>query len=173
MPHWQKVMDLVRNALGEGRLTEEATWQVVVLIRKGKEDCRGIGLVEVEWKIVAAILNCSRIAYITYHNFLHIFRAGRGTGTATLEVKMLQKLAAMREEFLYTICMYPHKAYDALDRNTYLEILEGYGVGNRACRTLWTYYGKEFKGLRGVTQGGTLSPTIFNMVVDAVIWHWL
>ena len=58
---------------------------------------------EVMWKVVAAILNCRLTASITYHNFLHIFRAGRGTGNATLEAKLLQNLAAWREEVLYVI----------------------------------------------------------------------
>ena len=35
------------------------------------------------------------------------------------------------------------------------------------------YYGEAFKGERGVTQGDPLSPTIFNVVVDAVVRHWL
>ena len=35
------------------------------------------------------------------------------------------------------------------------------------------YYGAAFKGTRGVTQGDPLSPTIFNVVVDAVFRHWL
>ena len=35
------------------------------------------------------------------------------------------------------------------------------------------YYGTDFKGERGVTQGEQLSPTIFNMVVDAVVRHWV
>ena len=35
------------------------------------------------------------------------------------------------------------------------------------------YYGTGFKGERGVTQGNPLSPTIFNVVVDAVVRHWL
>ena len=35
------------------------------------------------------------------------------------------------------------------------------------------YYGASFKGERGVTQGNPLSPTIFNVVVDAVVRHWL
>ena len=35
------------------------------------------------------------------------------------------------------------------------------------------YYGDAFKGARGVTQGNPLSPTIFNVVVDAVFHHWV
>ena len=39
----------------------------------------------------------------------------------------------------------------------------------------WTggYYRTEFGGERGVTQGKPLSPTIFNVVVDAVVRHWV
>ena len=33
--------------------------------------------------------------------------------------------------------------------------------------------GRILRGFRGVTQGDTLSPTIFNVVVDSVVWHWL
>ena len=35
------------------------------------------------------------------------------------------------------------------------------------------YYGTAFKGERRVTQGDPLSPIIFNMVVDAVVRHWV
>ena len=35
------------------------------------------------------------------------------------------------------------------------------------------YYGAEFKGFRGVKQEDSLPPTIFNVVVDAVLWHWV
>ena len=101
----------------------------MVLITKGKNDYRGIGLVEVMWKLVAAILNFRLTASITFHDFLHVFRAGRGTGTATLEAKLLHQLAALREEVLYVILLDLHKAYDALDRPRCLDILEGYGVG--------------------------------------------
>ena len=122
----------------------------------------------------------------TYHDALHGFWAGRGTGTATLEAKLLQQLAAMREEVLYMIFLDLTKAYDALDRSRSLEILEGYGVrqrGRRLLRAYWSkstmvareggYYGTGFKGERGVTQGDPMSPTIFNVVVDAVVRHWV
>ena len=35
------------------------------------------------------------------------------------------------------------------------------------------YYGAAFKGARGVKEGYPISPTIFNVVVDAVVRHWV
>ena len=55
--NWEMVVDLVQSALPEGKLAEEATWQAVVLIINGEKDYHSIGLVEVMWKVVAAILN--------------------------------------------------------------------------------------------------------------------
>ena len=159
----------------------------MVLIPKGRKEYRGIGLVEVMWKVVAAILHCRLTTAITYHDFLHVFRVVCSTGTATLEAKLLQQLAAMREEVLYVIFLELTKAYDALDRSRSLEILEGYVIGPQARRLLQAYWGKStmvaqagggyyrtcFKGARGVTQGDPLSPTIFNVVVDLVVCHWV
>ena len=101
----------------------------MVLILKEKKYYRGIGLVEVMWKVVAAILNCRLTAFITFHDFLHGFRSVRGKGNATHEAKLLQQLADLREEVPYAIFLDLHKSYDALDRSRCLEILEGYGVG--------------------------------------------
>ena len=89
-------MELIQTAFRGGELAEEATWQAVVLIPKGKGDYRGVGLVEVMWKVVAVILNRRLTSSITFHDVLHGFRAGRGTGTATLEAKLIHQLAAMR-----------------------------------------------------------------------------
>ena len=81
------------------------------------------------WTVVAVVLNLRLTASITFHDFLHIFWADRGTGTATLEAKLLQQLAVLREEVLYVIFLDLKKAYDALDRSRCLDILEFYGVG--------------------------------------------
>ena len=35
------------------------------------------------------------------------------------------------------------------------------------------YYGATFKGYRGVTQGGALSLTIFNVVLYLMVRHWV
>ena len=74
--NWEIVVDLVHTAFREGRLVEEATWQTVVLITKGKKYYRCIGLMKVMWKVVEAILNRRLTASITFHDFLRGFRAG-------------------------------------------------------------------------------------------------
>ena len=94
--NWIMVVDLFQLTFQEEKLVEEATCQAVVLIPKGKTDYRVIGLVEVMWKVVAAILNRRLAASITFHDFLHSFRLVHSTGTATLDAKLLQKLAALR-----------------------------------------------------------------------------
>ena len=95
---------------------------------------------EVIWKVVGAIINLRFIASITYHDFICGFRAGSGTGTVTLKAKLLQQLAALREEVLYVIFLDLHKAYDILDRSRCLEILEGYGVIPKARKLLQTHW---------------------------------
>ena len=94
---------MIQTAFREGELAEETTWQAVVLIPKGEKDYRGIGLLEVMWKVVAVIINRRFTSSIAYHDALHGFRAGSVTGTATLKAKLLRQLAAMREEVLYVI----------------------------------------------------------------------
>ena len=131
------------------------------------------------------ILNFRFTASITYHNSLHGFWAGCCTGTANLEVKLIQKVVDWREAVLHEIFLDLHKAYDALDRSRCLDILEGCGMGNRSLRLLcrywerlnmvaWVggYYAEPFHGERGITQFNPLSPTTSNVVVEAVVRHW-
>lgn len=112
--------------------------------------------------------------------------ADRGTGTATVEAKLTQQLAAVEQEPLYVIFLGLRKAYDTLYRGRTMKILEGYGVGptvRSILQTFWEghtvvlrqsgYYGEPFKVTRGVTQGHVISPTIFNVVTNAVVRYWL
>ena len=145
---------------------EESTWQVVVLIPKRRGEYRVIGLVDLVWKVAMMTINRRLRTAISFHDVLHILQAGCCTGTASLNAKLLQKLTSTREYVLYNIFLDLHKAYDALDREICLEILDGYGVVPQACRLLHTYwdqlkmvacggryYGTAFKGFRGATQG--------------------
>ena len=63
----------------------------MVLIPKEIGDYRGIGIVELVWKLVAVILNLRLTASITFHNVFHGFQEDRGTGTSTLEAKLIQQ----------------------------------------------------------------------------------
>ena len=106
---------------------------------------------------MAAILNRRFTASIAFHKFLHGFLAGRRTGTSTLEAKLLQQLAALREEVMYVIFLDLHKAYDALDRSRCLEILEGYSVAPRSRRMLQSYW----RRLKMVARAGGYYRTAF------------
>ena len=52
---WGKLVELTYTAFREGEMAEEAAWQTMVLIPKGKKEYIGIGLLEVTWKVVVAI----------------------------------------------------------------------------------------------------------------------
>ena len=77
------------------------------------------------------VLNFCFTASIIYHDSLHGFRPGRSTGTASFEVKLIQKTMTMLEEVLYIIVLDLHKVYDALERSRLMDILEGYGIRTR------------------------------------------
>ena len=140
--NWQKVFAILQVEFCDGALAKECTLQTVVLIPKGKSgNFMGIVLVEVIWKTISSLLNLRLTSAIMFHDMIHGFRAGRGTGTATLEAKLLQQLMAMREAVIFKVFLDLQKAYDDLDRYRCLGILEAYGVGPRTIRLLRTYWG--------------------------------
>ena len=116
MYHCQKVAALVHASFQDGLLVEEATWKSVVLIFKRVGYYRDICLVEVVWKLVVVIINRCFTASIAFHDVLRGLRSVRGTGTTSLEAKLLQQLTSMREDALYSIFLDLHKVFDALDR---------------------------------------------------------
>ena len=90
--------------LCDGTLYEESTWQTYVLIPKGAiRYFRGICMMDVLCKIVISLLNRQLTTSIKLHSVLHGFWSGWGTGTADLEVKLLQHLMNMREAFLFKV----------------------------------------------------------------------
>ena len=108
----------------------------------GGANFRGIVLVKVLWKAISGIINRQLLSSIQFYDVLREFCAGRGMGTATLKVKLLQNLITMRETILHAIFLYLRKAYDALDREICLDILAGYGLGPRTIRILRTYWSR-------------------------------
>ena len=185
--NWDKFVALIYAAFRGGELAAPCACQAVVMIpRVGGTYFRVIGLVGVIWKEISGIIYCRLSSSIHFHDVLHGFRAARGTGTVTLEAKLLQDIISMREMALHSIFLDLRKSYYDLDRDRCLYTLEGYNMGPMKIRILWTYwarlhmaanvgghYGPAFQSQRGVTQGDLFSHTIFNVVVDAIIRHWL
>ena len=77
---------------------------------------------------------------VTLHNTLHGFRAGRGTGTATLEAKLVQQLVGIVHEPLFQIFLDVRKAYDSLDRGWYMEISWGCGMGHNTAHLIFHHW---------------------------------
>lgn len=152
------------------------------MIPKGKTgQYLGVGLVNTVLKVFSCIMNDRIVKGIEYHNFVHGFREGRGTSTAMLEVKLLMDHGTFTDNTVYQVLIDLKKAYDSVDRQRVLEIMEKYGVGiwmRWIMENFWTNkrmelhqgrcYGEILTPTQGVTQGDTISPTIFNIVVDAV-----
>ena len=147
-------------------------------IQGGGINLQGIGIVEVLWKKITGIFNRQLLSYISFHDVMHGFCAGRGTGIVTLEAKLLQQITDMREAVLHSILLNLLKSYDALDMYRCLDILSGYSMGNRTIHTPQTYwariqmtskagghYGTAFQRHRGVTQGDPLSTKILTWLL--------
>ncbi len=156
----------------------------MVLIPKGGRDYCRIGLLEPVWKCIKRVID-HRLDTINLHDSLHGCRHNRGTGTAIIEVKLAQQLSYLELRLFYGIFLDLRKAFDAMDRERCLMVLEGYGAGPRMIRLIRGFwrdaimvcrvagnYGTAFKAGRGVTQGGPLSAKLFNIIVDAVVWEW-
>ena len=106
---------------------------------------------------------------------LYGFRAGQGTGTASLKSKHLTE---MREEVLYEVFIDLWKAYYALYREHCIEILVAYGIGLRTDKIIRYYwdnlymverarqYYSSFPSSTGVSPRGISSPPPYST------WWW-
>ena len=81
-----------------GGIPQELGWTILVLIPKGTTNKREIGLVYTLWKVVEALIDTSILASLQLHDFLHRFRAGIGTCTAIILLKLSQKLASIEQD---------------------------------------------------------------------------
>ena len=111
-----------------------------MLIPNGGSNSGGIVLKEVMRKTVVVILNRLLGAVITLQNVLYGLQDGNGTGNPPLEDKLFHNLMAMMEEVLCAIFLDLKKAYNILDRDIFLGILEGCEVGPQAHRLIYMYW---------------------------------
>jgi hypothetical protein len=99
-----------------------------------------------------------------------------------MNIKLLLQKVQRDSNPLYLIFLDLTKAYDTLDRDRMLQLLHAYGVGPNICQiidNIWSndtlilkqhqYYAQAMQTSRGVRQGDIMSPTLFNIMVDAVV----
>jgi hypothetical protein len=65
---------------------------------------------------------------IELHDSLHGCCSNRGTGTAIIEAKLAQQLSHLEFKPFYGIFLDLWKAFDAMDREWCIMLLEGYGA---------------------------------------------
>jgi len=183
---WNMVLDLTQTAFRGDEIPLAFGYAVLCLMPKNEHGkFRGISLLEVLYKLCTTIIHLRFQDAISFHDGIHGFRHRRGTNTAIFEAKLLMQLHVRLGRPLFQIFIDLTKAYDALDRDRTLAILEGYGVGPRLLhfiRTNWDrlcyipkvdgYYGSCIPCDSGTPQGDVDSPTLFDIVVDCVLRYW-
>ena len=113
---------------------------------------------------------------------ISVGRRGRGCTTAIIEAKFLAEKARSEGKLLFQVFLDLTKAYDMVDRERLFLLLEDYGMGPRCHAVLqatWTdsvlvpknggRYGHVVVTSRGVLQGDIISPTVFDIIVDAIL----
>ena len=99
-----------------------------------------------------------------------------------MEMKLEQELAIVYHDPLFLVFFDLRKAYDNVDRGHIIQTLEGYSAGPFLCGILETFWANqkllprkngynvmEFQVTRVKTQGGLISLTLFNIVVNFFI----
>ena len=73
---WEILVRLVHNTFLEWTPPAELVWATILLIREGKGEYQGIGLIEVAWKVCAALVDCWLKRGVVLQNNIHGFREG-------------------------------------------------------------------------------------------------
>ena len=91
---------------------------------KGRGDYHGIGLLEPIWKVLKRIMD-HRLNTIELHDCLHGCCSNHGTGTKVIKAKMVQQLSYFELKPFYEVFLNLRKAFDSMDRDCCIMILEG------------------------------------------------
>ena len=139
---------------------------MVIIPKDDKGGVRGIGLLETIHKLISQIINMRMAGTIVFVDEVHGFRKKRGTFTAIGERKIGMQRAVCESRPLYQIYLDLKKAYDSVDRDRVLLLLEKYKVGpniRRYIKKIWDgqkyflrqggFYSKAVNVKRGCTQG--------------------
>ena len=87
----------------------------MILIPKGNKYTRGIRLSKVLWKYMEAIIDTSIKNAMMFLDVLRRFRAGRGMGKFTKELKLVQDLMSVDQDPPFLVFLDLIKLYDKLE----------------------------------------------------------
>jgi Reverse transcriptase (RNA-dependent DNA polymerase) len=87
----------------------------VLIPKPENQGFRGIALLETIYKITSMIIHLRLTSAIKLHEAIHGFTTNRGTGLATMNVKLLMQKARRQSNPLYMVFLDIKKAYDTLD----------------------------------------------------------
>lgn len=109
-----KVVELLQHIFETGCMPTDLPWSVLVAIPKGSGGFRGIGLLEIIWKLLSSTIDFRMKGAIQVHPAMHGFRTGQGTGTASIKLKLHIQLATIHQIPLHIIFLDLKKAYDSI-----------------------------------------------------------
>ena len=112
---WLKLLERIQLIWENGSIPTELGCNMLVLTPKGKTDTRGNRILEVVWKVAEEGINTWITTVLQFHHVLNRFCAGKGAGTAILELKLAQELASVDQDPLLLVLLDLRKAYDNLD----------------------------------------------------------
>ena len=64
---------------------------------KINKDTGGVGILEVVWKAVGAVIDTRIKTVVQFFYILHEFQAGRGAGTSIMNLKLTQELESVEQ----------------------------------------------------------------------------
>ena len=108
-------MELVQLIWNHRNIPADLGWKISIFISKGNIDNRGIGLLEVLWKVMQDIIDTCIKKVVTFNYILHGFCAGRVTRTAIMKLELAQELASMDQDPILLVLLDPRKVHDNLD----------------------------------------------------------
>jgi hypothetical protein len=161
---------------------------IVPIFKKGdKSECknyRGISLLSVPGKVFTKTLQRRMKKYVeeAVAEEQAGFRPGRGTVDQIFTIRQISEKFIEYNQTCYNNFIDFKQAFDSIWQKGLWQVLRMYGVPDKLCKLVEDIYNKSVSSVRidrkltdwfkttvGVRQGCTLSPDLFNLVLEAVM----
>lgn len=186
---------LFNTIMEEGEVPEEWRMSKVTLIHKGggksKEDIgnyRPISVMNILAKVMGMVLNEKIVTWAEQEGVWgeeqNGFRRGRGGIDNLYILKEVIERSAKLGKKLYLTFLDLERAYDTVNRGKLMTLLKHIGVEERVIEVLKSMYEnnrvqftlgnistKWIENNTGVRQGCVISPTLFNIYLEELIWR--